>query len=295
MNFEDYIPGNTECFELMGIESACKLKFQLWAKVENSNPTGSIKDRTVYNMLLNYQKDLDLEKYTIIEATSGNTGISLSYYSNIFKYKCVIVMPSSMSKQRRDMIAQYGAELVLVDGGMKEAEEKALELVKETPNSFLFDQFNQPSNYLAHYQTMEEIIKDCPDVKYVVAGIGTGGTITGIGRYIKEHNLDIKVIGVEPAQSPLLSKGEAHPHKIQGIGANFIPSILDLSIINCIADVDDQMSIDYARAIRDIEGIDCGISSGAALTGALSYALEKKLKNDAVVVIFPDKGDRYTW
>lgn len=295
MDYKDFIPGNTETFELMGLESKLGLKFQLWAKVENSNPTGSIKDRTVYNMLLSYQKERNLEGVTIIEATSGNTGISLAYYSNIFKYKCIIVMPKSMSKQRREMISSYGAELCLVDGGMKECEEEAFKMAEEMDNAFVFGQFDNKANFEAHYQTAEEIIKQCPDVKYIVAGIGTGGTITGIGKYIKEHNLDIKVIGVEPKQSPLLSEGEAHPHKIQGIGPDFVPPILDLHILNAVVDVDDELSIEYAKAIREFEGIDCGISSGAAVVGAITYALNKDIKNDIIVCVFPDKGDRYTW
>lgn len=295
MQADQYVPGNTRLIELKKIEKEFNLEYRLWAKVENSNPTGSIKDRTVYNMLLNYQKEYNLNNSTVIEATSGNTGIALSFYADVFKYKCVIVMPNSMSKQRRDLIAQYGAELILVDGGMKEAEEKAIDLQKHTLNSFIFDQFNQPSNYMAHYQTMEEILIGCPSVKYVFAGIGTGGTVTGVAKYVKERNLSVDVIGIEPLQSPLLTKGYAAPHKIQGIGANFIPSILDLKSIAAVVDVDDNKSIEYAKAIRKFENIDCGVSSGAALCGAVSYLENVDAKGKDVVIILPDKGDRYTW
>ena len=295
MEEKDYIPGNTQLVELKKIEKELNLNYKIWAKVENSNPTGSIKARTVYNMLLNYQQKYNLSECTIIEATSGNTGIALSFYANVFKYKCVIVMPKSMSKQRRDMIAQYGAELVLVDGGMQQAKDKAVQLQKQTANSFIFDQFNQPSNYMAHFKTMEEILRDCPTVKYIFAGIGTGGTITGISKYIKEHDLSIDTIGIEPVQSPLLTKGYASSHKIQGIGANFVPSILDLKSITSIVDVDDEQSIEYAKKLRNLEQIDCGISSGAALLGAVSYLKNIDAEGKDVVIILPDKGDRYSW
>ncbi len=295
MDNKIFRPGNTKCVELKSIEKTFNLPFQIYAKIENTNPTGSIKDRTVYNMLLNYQKDRDLNGATIIEATSGNTGISLAYYSKIFNYHAIIVMPKSMSKQRRDMIASYGAELVLVTGGMKECEDEAIRLTKKYPNSFIFDQFNQRSNYVAHYETIKEIINDCPKCKYIVAGIGTGGTITGIGKYIKEHNHNIKVVGVEPIQSPLLTKGIANAHLIQGIGANFVPSILDLSILDCVVDVDDKKAIEHAKLIRSVEEIDVGISSGASLLGAITYGLNKGINNEIVVCIFPDKGDRYSW
>ena len=295
MEEKDYIPGNTQLVELKKIEKELNLNYKIWAKVENSNPTGSIKARTVYNMLLNYQQKYNLSECTIIEATSGNTGIALSFYANVFNYKCVIVMPKSMSKQRRDMIAQYGAELVLVDGGMQQAKDKAVQLQKQTANSFIFDQFNQPSNYMAHFKTMEEILRDCPTVKYIFAGIGTGGTITGVSKYIKEHDLSIDTIGIEPAQSPLLTKGYASSHKIQGIGANFVPSILDLKSITSIVDVDDEQSIEYAKKLRNLEQIDCGISSGAALLGAVSYLKNIDAEGKDVVIILPDKGDRYSW
>lgn len=288
-------PGNTELVELKKIKLKYGITSRIFAKVENSNPTGSIKDRTVYNMLLTYTKKYgDLKGYTIVEATSGNTGIALAYFSKYFEYTCKIVMPTSVSVQRREIISKYGGEVVLVDGGMKECNNKAQDILSSTPKSFIFDQFNQPSNFEAHFETAREIFDQNKTAKYLFAGIGTGGTVTGLATYFKNNNININVIGIEPEESPLITKGIAGPHLIQGIGANFIPSILNKDVLKDVITVKGQDSIDMAKEIRTIEDIDIGISSGAALLGAIKYIKSKNICDD-VIVIFPDRGDRYTW
>lgn len=293
----EYIPGNTKLIELKNIEKEFNLSCRVFGKVENSNPSGSVKARAVYQMLLDYKKDGILkEGSTIVEATSGNTGIALAYYTKVFNYRLLIFMPKSMSEERRRMITSLGGELRLVDGGMKEANEEALLEVKTHNNTFLFDQFNNKNNVKAHVLTTgPEIYKDLPSVKYVFGGIGTGGTVTGISKYFKNNNIDASVIGVEPFESPLLTKGASGKHLIQGIGANFVPSILDLSLLKGIEDVKSEEAIKMAKTIRQIENIDIGISSGAALLGAIQYIKSHNIVNEDVVVIFPDKGDRYSW
>ncbi len=287
------IPGNTELkklsFSVNGVN--------FYAKVENSNPSGSIKDRAVYQILSDLKNDGKLNQDTIIvEATSGNTGIGLAYYSKPFGYKLIIYMPESMSEERRKMITSLGGELCLVKGGMSAAEEEAIKAVKANPNYILFDQFNNLGNVKAHYLTTgPEILKQCPKIDYLVAGIGTGGTITGIGKYLKEKKPDITVIGVEPKESPLLTKNEAHSHLIQGIGPDFVPSILDTKLLDAIIDVEGLKAIEMAKYIRNEEKIDVGISSGAALEGAIEYVKENNIHDKNIVVIFPDKGDRYQW
>lgn len=294
---EKVIPGNTKLVELKNIEKRYNLKTRLFAKVENSNPSGSIKDRPVYQMLLDYKNDGILkEDSVVVEATSGNTGISLAFYSKIFNYKLLIFMPKSMSKERREMIASLGGELVLVDGGMKQAEEAAIEEVRTNPKAFIFDQFNNKNNVKAHILTTgPEIYHDLHTVKYIFAGIGTGGTASGIATYFSQTNKDVKIIGVEPYESPLLTKHVAGAHLIQGIGANFVPSILRLDLIKEIEDVKGLEAIEMAKEIRNIEHIDIGISSGAALKGALNYIKRNNIHDEDVVIIFPDKGDRYQW
>lgn len=290
-------PGNTKLIRLKNIEKFFDVNCELYAKDESTNPSGSIKDRAVYQMLLDYIEDGTLKKGgTVVEATSGNTGIAISYFSKEFDYKAVIVMPSSMSKQRREMIAQYGAELVLIDGGMKQANEKALEIVKNTKDAFIFNQFKNPSNPKAHYlYTAKEIDEKLPDVDFVFGGIGTGGTVSGIARYFKENKKNVKVVGVEPFESPLLTSGVAGPHKIQGIGANFIPDTLDQLLVKKVVDVKGDEAIEMAKLIHDKEGIYCGISSGAALRGAINYLKNNKIENRKAVIIFPDSGNRYSW
>ncbi len=291
------VPGNTKLIRLNNIEKMFDIDDELYAKVENSNPSGSIKDRAVYQMLLDYIALGKLTKDTVIvEATSGNTGIALAYYTKVFNYRLIIYMPSSMSKERREMITSLGGELKLVDGGMLEAEKLALEDAKTHPNYLLFDQFNNPSNVKAHYLTTgPEIVSECSDVSLVFSGIGTGGTATGIARFFLDNHLSSSVIGVEPLQSPLLTKGVAGKHKIQGIGANFVPSILKKDLLLDIVDVDDEESIKMAKMIREIEGLDVGISSGASLLGAINYLKSHSITKQKIVIIFPDKGNRYSW
>ena len=288
--------GNTPLVKLSKIKEQFNLSFDIYAKVEGYNPTGSIKDRAVYQMLLDDYESKRINKDTvIIEATSGNTGIALAYFGSKFNNKVIIVMPNSMSKQRRDMIPSFGAELVLVQGGMKECNEKALELHKSLQNSIIFGQFEHKSNPKSHYLfTAPEIVNQLPSVKYIFAGIGSGGTISGIAKYIKENNLDIKIIGIEPNESPLITKGYASSHLIQGIGANFIPKILDLDNIDKVITVKGEDSIKMAKLINELENISVGYSSGAALLASINYCKENNIKDD-VVVIFPDKGDRYSW
>lgn len=289
-------PGNTKLVRLEKIEKIFNLSNFLYAKVENSNPSGSIKDRTVYQMLLDYKDAGKLkEGTTIIEATSGNTGISLGYFRKEFGYELIIVMPKSMSKERREIISSYGAKLCLIDGGMEECERYADELVIVTNNSILFNQFHNLSNPKAHYlSTGPEILKDCPKVNYLFAGIGTGGTISGTGRYLKENSI-CHIVGVEPLESPLLTKGIAGPHLIQGIGANFIPKTYINKFVDEVVTASGKQSIEFAKLIRDVENIDCGISSGAALLGCINYIRQNNISDKNIVVIFPDKGDRYLW
>lgn len=286
----------TPLVELKKIEEKFNLPFKLFAKVEAYNPTGSIKDRAVYQMLLDDYESKRINKDTvIIEATSGNTGISLSYFASLFGNKVIIVMPTSMSLERRRMISKFGAELVLVEGGMKECNAKAIEVHKNLQNSIILGQFEHNSNKEAHYlYTSREIINELPTVKYIVSGIGSGGTISGIGKYVKENNLDIKMIGVEPFESPLLTKGISNAHLIQGIGANFVPKILELDVIDDIVLVKGEEALDAARQLNELEDLYVGYSSGAALLGILEYYKNHEVKGD-VVIILPDKGDRYTW
>lgn len=289
--------GDTKLVRLSKIEKLYEVDCELYAKVENTNPTGSIKDRTAYNMLLEYKNDGTLkDNGTVIEATSGNTGISLAYFSKTFNYRCIIVMPESASLERRTIIKSYGAELILVKGGMKECNDKVTSLLKEIPDSFRFSQFDSPYNPLAHYKTTgPEIHKDLEDVDYVFAGAGTGGTVSGIGKYFKEVKHETKIIGIEPEESPLITKGIAAPHLIQGIGANFVPDTLLKEYVDEFITVKGQEAINTAKKIREAEELDIGISSGAALLGAINYVRTNKLTGKKIVVIFPDKGDRYAW
>lgn len=289
-------PGNTKLVRLAEVEKHFQVENALYAKVEASNPSGSVKDRAVYQMLLDYQAEGKLkEGTTIVEATSGNTGIALGYYSKVFNYKLIIVMPASMSQQRRDMIQSYGAELCLISGGMAQCEEHAKELVKQIPNSFEFKQFDNPSNPKAHYLTTgPEIATDLPKVNMFFAGIGTGGTISGTGKYLKEKG-NVKVVGVEPFESPLLTKGVAGGHLIQGIGANFIPNTYDKNVVDDIIDVKGEEAIKMAKFLRNTGDFDVGYSSGAALLGAINYLKDNGIKGKNVVIIFPDKGNRYSW
>lgn len=292
--------GNTPIVRLGKIEKKFNLneKIKLFGKVEKNNPIGSVKDRPVKQMLLDLFESGKLkEGSTIIEPTSGNTGIAMAAIGSYLKLNVIIVMPSSMSQERRKLIKDYGAKLELVDGGMSVAVERANQLNKEIKDSVIPGQFVNQSNVKAHYNyTAPEIFKDIPDIDYIVAGIGTGGTATGIGKYIVDNKKQTKVVGVEPESSPLLTKGKASPHKIQGIGANFIPEILDQKVISEIIDVSDDNAINMARDICLTEGLLVGISSGASVYGAVE--LSKKIevnKEIKIVSILPDTGERYTW
>ena len=292
--------GNTPIVRLGKIEKKFNLneKIKLFGKVEKNNPIGSVKDRPVKQMLLDLFESGKLKVgSTIIEPTSGNTGIAMAAIGSYLKLNVIIVMPSSMSQERRKLIKDYGAKLELVDGGMSVAVERANQLNNEIKDSVIPGQFINQSNVKAHYNyTAPEIFNDIPDVDYIVAGIGTGGTATGIGKYIVDNKKQTKVVGVEPESSPLLTKGKASPHKIQGIGANFIPEILDQKVISEIIDVSDDNAINTARDICLTEGLLVGISSGASVYGAVE--LSKKIevnKEIKIVSILPDTGERYTW
>lgn len=292
--------GNTPIVRLGKIEKKFNLneKIKLFGKVEKNNPIGSVKDRPVKQMLLDLIESGKLkEGSTIIEPTSGNTGIAMAAIGSYLNLNVIIVMPSSMSQERRKLIKDYGAKLELVDGGMSVAVERANQLNNEIKDSVIPGQFINQSNVKAHYNyTAPEIFNDIPDVDYIVAGIGTGGTATGIGKYIVDNKKQTKVVGVEPESSPLLTKGKASPHKIQGIGANFIPEILDQKVISEIIDVSDDNAINTARDICLTEGLLVGISSGASVYGAIE--LSKKIevnKEIKIVSILPDTGERYTW
>ena len=287
----------TPLVRLNFIEQKFNLNNKVYAKVESFNPSGSIKARTVLGMLEYYKNNGVLkEGSTIVEATSGNTGIALSYFSKEMNYKAIIVMPNSVSIQRRQIIEKYGGKVVLITGGMKECHEKVSEILKNVDDAFEFGQFDCLANPKTHYlTTAPEIYKQCPDVNFVFAGVGTGGTISGIGKFFKVNKLDVKAIGVEPLNSNILNGGKPGPHLIQGIGANFIPNTYLGEFVDEVVDVDDLAAIEMAKLIRSEEKIDIGISSGAALLGAIQYIKKHNIKNKNVVIIFPDKGDRYSW
>jgi cysteine synthase A len=287
--------GNTPLVRLESIEKAYNLKSQIYAKLENKNPAGSIKDRVALKMIQDYEAQGKINKDTlIIEATSGNTGIGLAYVCKQRGYKCVIVMPSSMSRERIELIQSYGATVILTDGaqGMTGSINKANELREQNPNSIIASQFENPSNPRAHYEsTGPEIFSALPDINTFVCAIGTGGTITGTGKYLKEQSPKIKIVGIEPSASAVLSGGVAGAHKIQGIGAGFIPKVLDTKIYDQIITVSDDEAYKMTREVYENEGIMVGISSGSALFGAIEIA--KQNENEKIVVIFPDDGTRY--
>ena len=290
--------GRTPLLELSNLAKKLELNATLLAKVEVLNPGGSAKDRVAKRMVEDAEKAGILKAgATIIEPTSGNTGIGLAVMAAARGYRAIIVMPDSMSMERRLLMIAFGAELVLTEGakGMTGAIEKAEELAKEIPNSFIPGQFDNPSNPAAHYETTgPEIWEDTEGkVDIFVAGIGTGGTITGTGRYLKEQNPDVKIIGVEPASSPLLTKGEAGPHGLQGIGANFVPSILDTEIYDEVITVTEEEAYEAGRSIARTEGLLAGISAGAALHAAVEVAKRPENAGKTIVVLLPDTGDRY--
>ena len=290
--------GGTPLLELTHIEKELKLKAKLFAKVEYFNPAGSVKDRIALSMINDAEEKGVLKEGTvIIEPTSGNTGIGLASIATMKGYKVVLTMPESMSIERRKLLKAYGAELVLTEAskGMKGAIAKAEELNKEIPNSIILGQFVNPANPKVHFETTgQEIYKDLDGkVDAFVAGVGTGGTITGVGKYLKENKKDVKVVAVEPAASPVLSEGKAGPHMIQGIGAGFVPDTLDTSVYDEIIKIENDDAFTYGRLIGKKEGILVGISSGAALYAAIQVASRDEFKDKNVVVLLPDSGDRY--
>ena len=290
--------GGTPLLELTHIEKELNLKAKLFAKVEYFNPAGSVKDRIGLSMINDAEaKGVLKEGTVIIEPTSGNTGIGLASIGTMKGYRVILTMPESMSIERRKLLKAYGAELVLTEAskGMKGAIAKAEELNKEIPNSIILGQFVNPANPKVHYETTgPEIFKDLEGkVDAFVAGVGTGGTITGVGKYLKENKKDVKVVAVEPAASPVLSEGKAGPHMIQGIGAGFVPDTLDTSIYDEVIKIENDDAFTYGRLIGKKEGILVGISSGAALYAAIQVASRDKFKDKNVVVLLPDSGDRY--
>jgi cysteine synthase A len=294
----DQIVGHTPLIELTHIEKEFSLEAKILAKLEYFNPAGSIKDRVAKAMLDDAEASGKLKAgATIIEPTSGNTGIGLASVGAARGYKVLIVMPETMSVERRQIIKAYGAEIVLTDGskGMKGAIEKAEELAKTIPDSFLAGQFINPANPKAHYLTTGPEIWEDTDgkVDYFVAGVGTGGTVTGAGKYLKEKNPAVKVIAMEPAASPVLSTGKAGPHKIQGIGAGFVPEVLDTKVYDEVLTVENDRAFELGKLIGRKEGFLVGISSGAALSAAIEIAKRPEAKGKTIVVIFPDTGDRY--
>ncbi len=285
--------GNTPLVRINKLSSA-----NILAKVESFNPAGSIKDRPALNMIEKAEQEGLINKNTIIiEPTSGNTGIGLAMVCAIKGYKMILTMPETMSIERRKLLKAYGAELVLTDGvkGMQGAVDKAIELNKKYPNSFIPQQFNNTANPEAHIKTTaEEIWLDTDGkVDVIVAGVGTGGTITGIAKGLKSHNPQIKAIAVEPQSSQVLAGKPAGVHKIQGIGANFVPKNFDYTVVDEIIPVSDENSIETARKLATEEGILCGISSGAAMYAAIEVAKRPEYKDKMIVVILPDLGERY--
>ncbi len=290
--------GGTPLLELGNIEKENKLEATVLAKLEYFNPAGSVKDRIAKAMLDDAEeKGLLNENSVIIEPTSGNTGIGLASAAAARSYRIILTMPETMSIERRNLLKAYGAELVLTDGaqGMKGAIAKAEELASELPDSFIPSQFSNQANPKAHFETTgPEIWKDTDGkVDIFVAGVGTGGTITGVGKYLKSKNPNVKVVAVEPATSPVLSKGTAGPHKIQGIGAGFVPETLDTDVYDEIITVENEAAFETGKNLARKEGLLVGISSGAAVFAASELAKRPENKGKVIVALLPDTGDRY--
>lgn len=294
----DQLIGKTPLLELTHIEQEYGLKAKVLAKLEYFNPAGSVKDRVAKAILDDAEVTGKLTKDSvIIEPTSGNTGIGLAAVAAARGYRIIIVMPETMSVERRQLMKAYGAELVLSEGakGMKGAIAKAEELAKEIPGAFIAGQFVNPANPKAHFETTgPEIFEDTDgEVDVFVAGVGTGGTVTGVGKYLKSRKADVKVVAVEPASSPVLSKGTPGAHKIQGIGAGFVPEVLDTKVYDEIIPVADEDAFAMGRKIGHKEGVLVGISSGAAVHAAVELAKRPENEGKTIVVLLPDTGDRY--
>ena len=294
----DQLIGHTPLLELTHLEKKYGLKAKVVAKLEYFNPAGSVKDRIAKAMLDDAEQRGELKPDTeIIEPTSGNTGIGLAAVAAARGYSITIVMPETMSVERRKLMKAYGAKLVLTDGaqGMKGAIAKADELHKENPNSFIPGQFVNPSNPKAHKETTGPEIWEDTDgkVDYFVAGVGTGGTLTGVGEYLKSQNPDVKIVAVEPASSPVLSEGHGGPHKIQGIGAGFVPEVLDTKIYDEIIPVENDDAFKVGQEIGHNDGVLVGISSGAAVWAAIELAKRPENEGKTIVALLPDTGDRY--
>ena len=290
--------GHTPLVELTNIEAKYNLKARIIAKVESFNPAGSVKDRIAKAMIEDAERRGLINKDTVlVEPTSGNTGIGLSMVAASKGLRIILTMPETMSMERRNLLKAYGAELVLTEGskGMKGAIAKAEELAKEIPNAFIPSQFTNPANPNIHYLTTgPEIYKDLAgQLDYFVAGVGTGGTISGTGKYLKEQNPNIKVVAVEPEASPVLSKGTPGPHKIQGIGAGFVPTTLNTDIYDEIITIGNEEAFEMGRESARTEGLLVGISSGAAMKAAIKLAQREENKGKTIVVLLPDTGERY--
>jgi len=290
--------GNTPLVRLQKVEKKYNLNVKLYAKLESFNPTNSVKARPAYNMIKKlYQEDKINESSLIIEATSGNTGIALAMVCAYFGNPCLLVMPDTMSNERINLMKLYGAKIVLTEGksGMKGSISKAIELRKNINNSYIVGQFDNINNPLSHYETTAYEIYKTMDglVDYIFVGVGTGGTITGLARYFKEKDFFIKIIAIEPKKSSVLSGNSPHKHKIEGIGAGFIPEILDLALIDEIKQAKEDETFKYTKELPRIEGISIGISSGAVLSCAIEYINEHQLKDKNIIMIFPDSASKY--
>lgn len=290
--------GSTPLLELTAIEKEIGTSAKIYAKLESRNPAGSAKDRVGYEMIVDAERrGLLREGSVIIEPTSGNTGIGLASVAAVRGYRCIIVMPDTMSEERRTLMRAFGAELVLSDGkeGMSGAIKVAEKLAREIPNAFIPGQFENPANAAAHFKTTgPEIFEDTDgEVDIFVAGIGTGGTVTGVGEYLKSKKPSVEVVGVEPASSPYLTQGKAGAHKIQGIGAGFVPAVLKREVVDRVIPVSDEDAILCARDFGKKVGVLVGISSGAAVFAAIEEAKKPENAGKKIVVLLPDSGDRY--